>query len=190
MKKFTEISAKWIAEAQDFLNSLDADYRSSRAQLDADYQNSRAEVVQWLEEHQLGGKVSVPISLAPSAPKILVPATHSRKMMPIDAITESAPLLEKFSFMELLEFIQARYGAEDFPKESVRGAFRRWIGRGDCPFVKLPKLDTKDAAELNRYGKRPHNIELGLDGENRAGNGAVVSATAVRQRTREPHHTN
>lgn len=157
MKKFNEISSKWVAEAEAFLKNLDADYRSSRAQLDADYQSSRAEAVRWLEDQRTGEKSPVPISLAPSAPKVLsepAPALHVRKMEPIDAIKEVTPTIETFTFPNLLEMIHLCYGEKDFPKESVRGAFRRWIDTEDCPFVKLPKVVPSDPKELNRYAKR------------------------------------
>ena len=174
MKNFSEISSKWVAEAQEYLKTLEADYLSSRAQLEADYRSSRAEAVQWLEACKARG-TSKSSALMPSAsflPQNGAPVQHIRKMLPIDAITETAPLLQTFTFAELLGEIHSRYGAKDFPKESVRGAFRRWIDRGDCPFTKLPKADRNDPAELNRYGMRPDTMEMNLlavNGRKKAG---------------------
>lgn len=141
----SQLESILVKETRQFLSDLEAKYNAERSEALA----VLAKLGVTLEQAETKAPPARP------APRPVSPPANSAHS-PMSAIEELAPTMEGvFRFSDLLSAIQARYPS--FERESVRGAFRSYLGRPNCPVV-VDSLGEGRAG--NRYKRRPENATL------------------------------
>ena len=126
MKTFAELQAEHIAELEKYLADLDHEYKSNREPAQ-----------QELDRLRNNARPGASNGAAQSAKN----SKQAPALTPTDAVHRVAPTMDgEFTISDLRSAVNRSLGT-DYSRETIRGAFRYYLEKKDCPITVTKKGD-------------------------------------------------